>query len=102
MQKKRTTQATEAARLRTLEDRLRTYNRVTEVIRDFCTCGECHKNGYKKLCQSYYSLCRTLETLQVPTVRGKVGKWRENQVRAVLQTPKKPEQSTGPLDDFFE
>jgi hypothetical protein len=102
MKEKRTTRATEAARLRLFEDRMRTYKQVTEVINDFCTCGKCAKNGYKTLCRSYYFICRTLETLGVPTVRGKVGKWRENQVRAVLLTPKKPETKSGLLDDFFE
>jgi len=102
MKNKKTTAATEAARIRTLADRMRTYKRVTEVIADFCTCGKCHTNGYRDLCQSYYSICRTLNTLKVPTVRGRVGKWRENQVKSVLSTPIKTDETKGSLERFFE
>jgi hypothetical protein len=72
------------------ERNLITEKKIKEqVIKEWCTCGLCHKGDYSNIktdkCElSIREITRTCNTLGIPTTTGLVGKWERIQVRRIL------------------
>jgi hypothetical protein len=59
------------------EDRKRTRKLIKEKIFAYsCTCGQCLKGDYSKICQSHKSIAKECNRLKIPTTKGKVGTWQ--------------------------
>lgn len=81
----RTARATTVAAMKAREKREKLREIVREkIFEEWCKCGKCKKGNFSSICLSNKEIARTLNTLNVPTTREKIGGWQATSVKRLF------------------